>query len=173
MRAPVIAFNAGLLSARDYSAELCNMLTPTLVLSGTADRSRRGLPCQRAVCLYESQMLSCRLESIPGCNRNVLPWDTGEASCFHPCPQTSTRGLSLVLSLVRLSVLFYPSPQTSTRALSQTCRRALSRSLLSRVRSSSPFQCWLRPGRGAGCARRAPAAASLRAARSRTTTRKR
>ena len=137
MRAPVIAFNAGLLSARDYSAELCNMLTPTLVLSGTADRSRRGLPCQRAVCLYESQMLSCRLESIPGCNRNVLPWDTGEASCFHPCPQTSTRGLSLVLSLVRLSVLFYPSPQTSTRALSQAlaCAFVLSFPMLAAARA--------------------------------------
>ena len=35
VRAPVLAFNAGLLSARDYSAELCNTPTPTLV-SGTS-----------------------------------------------------------------------------------------------------------------------------------------
>ena len=132
MRAPVIAFNAGLLSARDYSAELCNMLTPTLVLSGTADRSRRGLPCQRAVCLYESQMLSCRLESIPGCNRNVLPWDTGEASCFHPCPQTSTRGPRLCSRLCVCLSSFTPLLKLR-RARSLKLVDALSPAACSRV----------------------------------------
>ena len=73
MRAPVLAFNAGLLSARDYSAELCNTYTPTLVLSGTTDKREADRR------LYASQMLSCRLGSVRGCN--VLPWESPRETC--------------------------------------------------------------------------------------------
>ena len=73
VRAPVLAFNAGLLSARDYSAELCNTYTPTLVLSGTTDKREADRR------LYASQMLSCRLGSVRGCN--VLPWESPRETC--------------------------------------------------------------------------------------------
>ena len=84
VRAPVLAFNAGLLSARDYSAALCNAYTPTLVLSGTADKREADRR------LYESQMLSCRLVSVPGCN--VLPWESPRETC--DAVQTFAAGLS-------------------------------------------------------------------------------
>ena len=70
---PVIAFNAGLLSAREYTAELCNTKTPTLVLSGTADKREADRR------LYGTQMRSCRLVTLPGCN--VLPWESARETC--------------------------------------------------------------------------------------------
>ena len=73
VRPPVVAFNSGLLSAREYATELAAATCPTLVLSGQADKRVTG---RRP---YATEMQRCELQSLPGAN--VLPWEAAHESC--------------------------------------------------------------------------------------------
>jgi len=72
-RTPVQAFNAGFCRHRSFQEELQTLTQPTLILSGTSDR--RAIKRQP----YESNMLNCALQTIPG--QNVLPWESTTEFC--------------------------------------------------------------------------------------------
>ena len=73
VRPPVLAFNAGLLCARDYAAELKGLAAPALILSGRADKRAVG---RRP---YAAEMRACDARTLPGAN--VLPWEAARETC--------------------------------------------------------------------------------------------
>ena len=66
-RAPICAFNAGLLQHRSFEDELREMTQNTLIVSGKGDKRVEDRE------KYSSAMAKCSLKSIEGLN--VMPWE--------------------------------------------------------------------------------------------------
>ena len=74
VRPPVMAFNAGLLNNRSFEQEMKEILQPTLVLVGDADKRTKDRIG------YTQEMKNCIIQEInSGCN--VLPWENAEETC--------------------------------------------------------------------------------------------